>query len=85
MLDYSEESVNLAYQMLIEGEKKTTKWEGIERISIYLNDPDDLVSLSSIKIIRHIVQGISQQEANEKRKLYLENVINTSSKYGLKK
>lgn len=71
--------------MLIEGEKKTTKWEGIERISIYLNDPDDLVSLSSIKIIRHIVQGISQQEANEKRKLYLENVINTSSKYGLKK
>lgn len=66
-----------------EGEKSTTKWEGCERFSAFLNDEDAAVQVAAVRCIKFVMQAVYKlpQEEEEKRAKYTENIFIKSGIY----
>lgn len=62
---------------MTEGEKSTTKWEGCERFSAFLNDEDPAVVVAAVRCIKYVMQAVYKmpQEEYEKRAKFTENIF----------
>lgn len=77
LLSIHPEPLKLAIDVMKEGEKSTTKWEGCERFSAFLNDEDATVQVAAVRCIKFVMQAVYKlpQEEEEKRAKYTENIF----------